>query len=356
MAFKHINLTAERVRSLDPHDMLGKTLELPEQILKGLELGGEFAAAHTLEAISDVEWIGLGGSAIAGDLLKAFGFEPPTLPLQINVQRFPRESQSRRILCSYSGNTVETVRTFEETSKERIWFSMSSSGKLRELAAQKGTPHLTVPSGYPPRAAVGFVLGAMCAIFERVYHVRLADYQKLAQLLKSDADQYRNYDPNSNAALALAVTFIDRTPVCYAADGLTMPAIATRFRAQLAENAKVWSHAAELPELAHNEVESFEFIGQLLPKPRVLLLGNWVLEGQFTDPRPGLCRLMDSLQIEHHTLAPSALWKGETDRIRSGLRMMLLLDAATVYLALLRAVDPLEIPIITKLKKLTSLA
>ncbi|MBU0509162.1 hypothetical protein KKH27_10040 [bacterium] len=350
MPIKHINLTSERVRSLDPGDMLGKTLELPQQILTGLRIGREFIEAHALERIAELEWVGLGGSAVAGDLLQGFGFEPPTLPLRISVQRYPRAAQAKRLICSYSGNTVETVRAFEETEPWRIWLALSSGGRLKELAVKTGVPHVSIPSGYPPRAAVGFVLGAMFAIFERIYSVALADYMELCGKLETDGEDYRQFDPGRNPALDLAAKLIDRTPVLYSADGLLMPAVALRFRAQLAENAKVWSHAAELPELAHNEVEALGFLGQLLPPPLVIFLGDWHLGANFTDPRSGLRGLFDDLGIQHLTIGAAEVGESLEARLAVGLRAMLLLDAAPVYLALLKALNPMEIPIITRLK------
>jgi glucose/mannose-6-phosphate isomerase len=349
-----INLTADRLHSLDPGNMLGMTLELPQQIERGLELGREFARSHDLPKLDEVDWMGLGGSAVAGDLLQAFGYEPPALPLRMRVVRSPRPTKAARLVCSYSGNTVEALHAFEEVPRERIWFSMSSGGKLRDMARNAKVPHLTLPSGYPPRAAVGFTLGAMTAIFEEVYRVKPAELPDVLTRLNEDAPRYRILNQASNPALELAVTLVNRTPVIYAVDALTMPAVASRFRAQLAENSKVWSHAFELPEMAHNEVESFSHLSQLLPPPLVIFLGCHSRDSRTADPRPGLRTLSDDFRIGHTTLDPSQIWGAELSRLEAGLRTMLLLDAATVFLAVLRAVDPLEIPIITRLKNISA--
>ena len=348
------NLTEERLRALDPGNMLGMTLELPQQIERGLKLGREFARSHALRKLDEVDWMGLGGSAVAGDLLQAFGYEPPALPLGLRVLRSPRPTTAARLVCSYSGNTVEALHAFEEVPPDRIWFSISSGGKLMEMARKAKVPHLTLPSGYPPRAAVGFTLGAMFSIFEAVYGVRLAELADVLARLVEDAKRYRKLDAESNAALELAVKFVDRTPVIYAVDGLTMPAVAFRMRAQLAENSKVWSHAFELPEMAHNEVESFAHLAQVLPPPLVIFLGSHSQDSRAADPRPGLRNLLDDFRIRHVTLDPAEIWDAALSRIEAGLRTMLLLDAATVYLAVLKAENPLEIPIITKLKKLSA--
>ena len=349
-----INLTEERLRALDPGNMLGMTLELPQQIERGLALGREFARRHALRKLDEVDWMGLGGSAVAGDLLQAFGYEPPALPLRLRVLRSPRPTTAARLVCSYSGNTAEALHAFEEVPPDRIWFSISSGGKLAEIARKAGVAHLALPAGYPPRAAVGFTLGAMLAIFERLYGVAFAELPDVLARLAEDAKRYRQLDAESNPALALAVKLVDRTPVIYALDGLTMPAVAFRFRAQLAENSKVWSHAFELPEMAHNEVESFAHLAQVLPPPLVIFLGSPSQDSRTPDPRAGLRSLLDGFGMRHVTLDPAQIWGAELSRLEAGLRSMLLLDAATVFLAVLKAVDPLQIPMITKLKKLSA--
>jgi glucose/mannose-6-phosphate isomerase len=349
-----INLTEERMAALDPGKMLGMTLELPAQIERGLELGANFVSRYNLERIADVDWMGLGGSAVAGDLMQGFGFEPPKLPLRIRVLRSARTSSAKRMVCSYSGNTVEALHAFEEVPADRIWFSASSGGTLKTLALRVGTPHLELPAGYPPRAAVGFMLGALPAIFEKLYGFNLTGLRDALAGLKEDAAIYHVLDVETNPALALALKLVDRTPVIYSVDEAGMAAIAFRFRAQLAENSKVWSHDAALPEMAHNEVESYAHLAQLLPPPLVILLGSHAANSPFADPRIGLRKLLDRFQIQHITLDPVEIWGMSLPRMASGLRTMFLLDAATIFLAIIRALNPLEIPIITQLKKISS--
>ena len=346
-----LNLTIDRLRAIDAHDMLGKTLELPKQIQTGMELGRTFIQKHDLPKVEHVDWYGLGGSAIAGDILQALGYEPPVASLRLSVQRFPRLADLPRIVCSYSGDTIEAVRAFEDVKPQRIWFAISSGGKIEKLAKQANVPHLKIPANYPPRAALGFMLGAMIAVCEDLLHcvVRGLPTEKLEQ----DAKSYLQLDPEENPALALAMQMVDRTPVIYTVDSVTMPAIAMRFRTQLAENAKVWSHSALLPEMAHNEVESIPFLGQVLPPPLVLLLGSWNLAPSLVDPRPPLRTVLDSHSIRHVTVDPAQAWPG-SQRQEAGLRMLLLFDTASVYLAILRAIDPYQIPVITQLKKATT--
>jgi glucose/mannose-6-phosphate isomerase len=350
-----LNLTPERLKALDPKDMLGKTLELPKQIVAGMKLGRAFAHEHSLARPESVEWFGLGGSAIAGDVLQAMGYKPPATPMHMSIERYLHrvDSGTPRLICSYSGDTIEAVKAFEGVTASQIWMTMSSGGKIEALSHQAKVPHLKLPAGYPPRAALGFMLGAMIAVFEE--SLKCMVWEMPIALLEDDAQIYRALNPDENPALSLAVRLVDRTPVIYTVDSETMPAIAARFRTQLAENAKVWSHMAMLPEMAHNEVEAFPFLGQVLPTPLVILLGGWFHGIGLMDPRPALCSLMDTHSITHVTINPEETWNPGVERVEAVLRTLLFLDTVSVYLAILRAQDPFQIPVITKLKKATTL-
>lgn len=350
---KAIQLTETRLKQLDPGDMLGKTLELDKQLARGREIADEFLLHNKLRPEPMLDWFGLGGSAVSGDLLQAFGLEPPAMQGRIFVRRHARPSELPRLVCSYSGNTVEAVQALTEVDARQVWLAVSSGGRLEQKAHSSHIPCLNLPGGYPPRAAVGFSLGAMHRLFQQVYGFFDPEIESWPlKRLAEDAAKYATLTREENPALDLAVKLVDRTPVIYTCDGLLGPALAFRLRAQLAENSKVWSHSSELPELAHNEVEAFGHLAQLLPPPMVMFLGGWATAGTFADPRRPLEELLGKMGMATLRLDPNELFPDSQGRLAQGIRLMLLLDAATVYLAILRAEDPMEIPRITGLKNL----
>lgn len=349
---KNINISPERLKTLDSHNTLGATLELPEQIRRGFELGRAFARTHDLARPDAVDWYGLGGSAVAGDLLRAYGFYPPTTPLRIQVRRFSAPPIDPRLLSSYSGNTIETVTAFQQVPAEHIWFTMSSGGQLEELSRTAHVPHLKLPTGYMPRCAIGYGLGAVMSIIEEVHGFdgsRPLDIDW--KTIDEDVLRYRDLNRENNPALEFAAKLVDRVPLIYALDAALTGPIGMRFSAQLAENSKVWSHLAELPELAHNEVEGWPQLKDLLPQPLVFFLGSWKSSSAMSDPRPTMKEILNSLDIQHTTLDPDSLFESSRmRRLELGIRLTLFLDAATVFLAFLRAIDPYEIPILTQIK------
>ena len=345
-------LTVSQMRTLDPDDMLGKTLELGRQIETGITLGKDFAGRTKLTLPSQLDWFGLGGSAIVGDLIEGFSLSP--IPLHIWRQPgIPLECPAHpRVVYSYSGNTLEALHAFDEgVAAKHVWLSASSGGQLAAKAQDFGIPHLMLPEGYPPRAAVGFGLGAFMAIFAELSHKNLPWSNEITKILAEDSERYQSLSPAENPALHLAESLVDRTPVFYAANSVLGPCLARRACAQFAENAKRWSHAAVLPEMAHNEVEAFPVLAKLVPPPYVLFIGTWPF-GNVPDPCRPIKTLLDQLKVEwqHIDFAPKGTSRGS--RILEGLKTMLFLDSASVFLGLISGENPMEIPTITKMKSL----
>ncbi|MBU1937458.1 hypothetical protein KKG05_08660, partial [bacterium] len=232
-------LTPSRIASLDPGDMLGKTLELPKQIERGLLLGNDFAQQANLSMPSELDWYGLGGSAIVGDLVQGLQL----CPNPVYVRRQPRGTPARpRVVYSYSGNTAESLSAFDEGIKaDKIWATASSGGKLAAKAEAAKIPRVMLPTGYPPRGAVGFGIGAFMLLFAALSHQKVPWSARESDILIEETDGYKILDSEKNPALQLAENLVDRTPVLYALDPCLGPPLVQRASAQFAENAKVWA-------------------------------------------------------------------------------------------------------------------
>ncbi len=346
------HLTASKMRTLDPGDMLDKTLELGRQIETGIGLGRDWAAKTELTLPPQLDWFGLGGSAIVGDLIEGLGLA--SIPL--HVWRQPKITleypMNPRVVYSYSGNTLEALHAFDEgLAAKKMWLTASSGGQLAAKAQDSGIPHLKLPEGYPPRAAVGFGLGAFMALFAELALEGLPWSNEDTEVLTEDSEKYQSPNPAQNPALRLAENLADRTPICYAADPILGPSLVRRACAQFAENSKRWSHAAVLPEMAHNEVEAFPVLTKLTPPPYVLFVGTWLF-GDFPDPSRPVKILLDELKIKWKHIEFTSEAPFRLTRVLAGLRTMLFLDAVSVFLGLISDENPMEIPTITKMKSL----
>jgi glucose/mannose-6-phosphate isomerase len=126
--------------------------------------------------------------------------------------------------------------------------------------------------------------------------------------------------------------------------GLTAP-IAYRWKTQLNENAKLPAFAAEVPELNHNEIEGWTSARDFGPFSAVLL--------DDSDLHPRIRRRMELTQqliADTGAVAERVDSAGET-RVDRLVSLVLLGDLVSLYLAVLRAVDPAPVEALTRFKQ-----
>jgi len=107
---------AAAIRALDPGDMLGIVVGLPQQVRDGYARGRALDPVPSADGLTSIVFCGMGGSAIAGDVLRVLA--APRLGVPVVVVRTPELPEfvgqhSVVIASSYSGGTAETLALFE---------------------------------------------------------------------------------------------------------------------------------------------------------------------------------------------------------------------------------------------------
>ena len=154
---------------LDPGDMLASVAALPDQCREA------WAAAREIETfgeeIDKVIVLGMGGSAIAGDIWRML-LQRESKILVFNVRQYDLppfvDERTLVIASSYSGNTEETLSAFEQalaTSAKKI--AITSGGRLLTIARANGVPAFTYEFDGEPRAAIGWGLMPLLALSMR---------------------------------------------------------------------------------------------------------------------------------------------------------------------------------------------
>src|SRR5712692_4645744 len=132
--------------------------EFPQQIEHAVKLGKQAELSIARQRIRNVVVTGLGGSAIGGDLLRSYLAGELSVPFVVNRHYFLPEfvdKNSLVIVSSYSGNTEESIAAHEDAAKRKAQvLCISSGGETARLAKKYGHPVITIPAGYPPRAAL----------------------------------------------------------------------------------------------------------------------------------------------------------------------------------------------------------
>jgi glucose/mannose-6-phosphate isomerase len=338
------------LRAADPGGMLDTVAGLAEQCREAYATGLATNPLPDADGIASIVVCGMGGSAIAGDVLAAVA--APRLRIQVSVVRTPELPEfcgphTLLIASSYSGETSETLRLFEEAVVRgcRI-LSITSGGTLGGRAAELGVGRVMVPGGFMPRAAFGHLaLGALGALEAMGIAPSHADDVDEAVGLMDEvvAECGPDAPTRANPAKALALSIGERVPVVWGADGIGSVA-AMRWKTQFNENAKVPAFAAALPELDHNEV-----VGWSAGRGDAFSVIALRHAGEHRDVAT---RFPPSEEIARRSGADvhEVEARGRSDPAQL-LTLVQIGDLVATYLGLARGVDPSPVEAITSLKR-----
>ena len=238
--------------------MIEHVFDLGNQLKKELDSSADFA----IDSYNDLLIVGMGGSGVAGDVLKLVLNETSQINVEVRkAYGIPKVIADRRPKClfiSYSGNTEETVEAVNDAIKHKLnWSVISSGGQLLELAKDHKRPFVKVPSGLQPRAAFGLMTKA-------VMHYVSSDIDRKYLEMCDQAGDYLNEalaNQSENKLLSQALQISkeigSKTSVIYGGTPLTY-LVAQRWKTQINENAKSKAFVGYMPEVHHNEILSWE--------------------------------------------------------------------------------------------------
>jgi glucose/mannose-6-phosphate isomerase len=335
----------------DPRGMLELIAETGAQLRDGYRRGRAAPGLPSAEGLRSVAVCGMGGSGIAGDVVRGLFGEVLGVPL-VSVKGYllPAhcDSDTLMVASSFSGNTEETVAAYSEAVRRgcRV-LVVASGGELAVLAEADQVPLVTLPSDIPvPRGALGVMAGVLIGLFEAVELLPPAGHRIAATAGEIDrlAGELGPGRPEQgNRAKQLARWLEGRIPVVWGSEGLA-EAAALRWKTQINENAKLPAFASTLSELDHNEVEGWS-TGSGAP------FGLVVLRHGAEHPRTE-ARVRATLEsIETAALPWIEARIDAAEPWTSAFGLNLLGDFVSTYLAILRGVDPMPIPTLMGLKE-----
>ncbi|HET8574214.1 MAG TPA: bifunctional phosphoglucose/phosphomannose isomerase [Edaphocola sp.] len=225
----------------------------PAQLSESIKIGLSAVFSKPGKEISNVVISGLGGSGIGGTIVKNFATGRLGVPVVVNktydLPAFVSEN-SLVIICSYSGNTEETIEAFRQAIVKKAFTAcMTSGGAIEEMANKHRLPCFKIPPGMPPRACLGY---SVVQILFALHYAGLMDDSFVAEIEKSVLLLEREQETIRLLAADLATRSVDKLPVIYA--GSQMEGVAVRWRQQLNENSKVSGWSNVVPEMNHNEL------------------------------------------------------------------------------------------------------
>jgi len=339
-------------------EMLQYIRALPDQLAASGDLPGLDTLQTLTQPVRQIVLCGMGGSAIAGDLARPL-CEAVGLPLwgqrDYGLPNWVKDD-TLVVVSSYSGGTAETLSALADAQQRGCpLLALTSGGELRDRAERPdgtGFPAVILPGGLPPRASLGFGLGALLhGLSRRLNKPELtADLADALDVLREGNELYHPGDlaleqPVDNLAAKVATDCLHRFLVIYSASPESHGP-GGRLRAQVNENAKSPAGSYQFPELDHNDIVGWE----LSPEQRAhfsLLL----LRSQDEDPRNSQrVTVTADLLAAEFAMVQEVHARGKTSlgRIMSLVQFG---DYLSWYLARGRGVDPLPVRRIDILKQ-----
>jgi glucose/mannose-6-phosphate isomerase len=341
-------LAREAIESVDRDGMTGDVLDQPSQLRDAL-WRADSAGIAQVDAPGGLVVCGMGGSAVGGDLARAAIGGRATRPIA-TVRDYTLPSwfgaDTLALCSSYSGDTEETLSLFEAAGvagAPRV--AVTTGGVLARLAREQDVPVMGVPGGMKPRASVayGTVAALECAALCGAAPSLRDEVERAAALLDELVAEWGPDAPDDSPAKALATRLHGTVPVVYGA-GASEP-VATRWRTQFNENAKLPAFHAALPEADHNDILAWERAAGLAPLSAVFL------DDPGAHPRTRKRVELTARIVERGAAAVERVpARGETP-FEHVMSLVLLGDLISVYLAVLAGVDPSRMEAIERLKR-----
>lgn len=338
-------------QQLDTSGMLDHLHEFPGECGRAWESVLSFDLPREYTRVDKVVILGMGGSAIGGDVVRRLALTDGRVP--VSVQRDyglpPFVDESTLVIASsYSGNTEETLSAFTESLKTPARkLALTTGGKLKNLAEREGVPIFTIDYQAPPRAAfphsfiplVGILqklglLGDQTANLKEALHT-------LNQLSKDFAETTLLV---SNPAKQLAAKMRGHVGVIYGAEILSE--VARRWKTQFNENSKTWAFFELFPELNHNAVLGYKFPPQAKEGLFVVLLHSSLLHPRIQLRYQATAKLLSEAGIKHELVEARG-----ASALAHIMSLILFGDYVSFYLAILNRIDPTPVASIDFIKE-----
>jgi glucose/mannose-6-phosphate isomerase len=338
----------DEIRRIDRSNMLSFCVDAPKHYGEAAKIANSFSVGYPKPQTIVVA--GMGGSAIGGELLKDWARDRVTMPIEVCREYSLPAYVNRKTLVfvvSYSGETEESLSVFLDAVKRKCMVvCISSGGKLREFAEKLNVPHLLVPSGMAPRATLPYLFMPLPSILDKIgvvsgVGVEVSDVTSVLKLVS--LENLPEKPQSGNFSKTLASNICGTVPVVYGFG--IYRAVAQRFKTQFNENSKVPAKWEVFPELNHNEIVGWEEVGALAKDFSLLFIRD-------TDEPSEMRRRIETTQklICKEKLKAFEVWGRGKTKLSKMLSVICMGDFTSVYLAVLRGVDPTPVRTISLLK------
>jgi glucose/mannose-6-phosphate isomerase len=338
-----------QIRKVDKSNMLSFCADAPKHYGEAARLAKAISLGYSKSEAIIVA--GMGGSAIGGELLKDWARDKIAVPIEVcREYSLPKYADKSTLvfIVSYSGETEESLSTFLDAVKRRCMIvCISSGGTLQEFAEKLDIPHLLVPLGMAPRASLPYLFIPLQILLEKIGLASqvASEISETVKVLKQVADSNSSEKSlRENFSKKLASKICGTMPFVYGFG--IYRAVAQRLKTQFNENSKVPSKWEFFPELNHNEIVGWEAANGLVKHFSTIFIRD------ADEPEPihqrieATKKLMSRKSVK--ILEIQSIGKSDLAKMSS---VICIGDFTSVYLAIMRGIDPTPVKSIALLKE-----
>jgi len=335
----------------DPQGMLGCLHEMPQLCQRAWQMAKDFDLPPDYRQVNKVVVLGMGGSAIGGDLVSSLVANEVRVPILVHRDySLPAfvDNETLVIASSYSGKTEETLASFNKAlNTEAKKLVITTGGTLESLAQERGIPVFHFDYKAQPRAALPFSMLSILGLVQKLGFIgdRSAEVAEMVAVLEQLAKKINETVPLiRNQAKQLARRLYGHLAIIYG--GGLLSEVAHRWKTQFNENSKAWAFHEVFSELNHNAVVGYQFPPELASRIMVVLLRSVYLPERIILRQQVTAKLLKQANIAYQFADAFGI-----SPLTQMMSLVLFGDYVSYYLAILNQIDPSPVAAIDYLKE-----
>jgi len=276
------------ILALDPSGSFKDELSFSENLKKAIKNVKSFSLPEKVKVgrhivryagVERVVFAGMGGSAIAGDVIKDWAEGEAKVPMEaVRSYHLPAyiDNDTLVFLISYSGNTEETLSCMLDAAKRGCkMISISSDGALQRVTQALGLPLIGLPKMAAARVSFPYLFAPLPYLLAKL---GILSPDKVEKEMSEATDRVSKLTPEyaieapfeENFAKKAAFQIFGTVPVIYSYSQYR--SVGLRFKTQVNENCKLPARCDVFPELDHNEIMGWEASKQIIKHYTLMLL------------------------------------------------------------------------------------
>jgi glucose/mannose-6-phosphate isomerase len=344
-------LTPEEIKIIDKSSICDAYDKWPEYCKiaygRGIKVDEKF-----FDNVSSIVFSGMGGSGTTGDILADWTRPQCNVPIYVmkdyHIPSFVNQN-TLFIAMSVSGNTEETLAALlEALSANAKIVGISQGGEMEQICKKKNILHVKIEQRILPRITLPEVLYSA---------LKLLTYSPFLNSMQSQIDDSIQTMVDvgkkirmecvfeENPAKQLAKWMLGGMPAIYCSP--LQRGVGIRFKNSVNENAKINAIAGEILDSCHNELVSW---GRKIKSAENSILKPMLLRSKFDleEVKTRFDVFGEVLKRNGHEVYDIPLY-GSTP-LGNIISSLYLLDYSTIYLGILKKIDPTPITAVFEFK------